>query len=120
MTDVLPKEVRDGLEAARRRDLRRSSGLRLWVGDRPFDILRFWDGGFALDAGAAPPLRGLVDIYRGPRHVYQCLVVAGSEEDGEMVYEFKRHTATVDRAPLDFAREEPEAAGLIEDRSAQV
>ncbi len=100
----LPKEVREGLEQARRRDLKRKSRLRLHAGDRVFPVLRFWRGGMAIDAENAPHLRGLVDLYDGGRHLYQCLIVASEEENGEMRYEFKRSTAAVDRAPLDFAR----------------
>ncbi len=65
----------------------------------------------------APKLRGLVDIYDGARHLYQCLIVASEAQDGEMIYEFKRHTAAVDRAPLDFSPEENAPVALIEDGS---
>ena len=33
MLEFLPKEVREGLEAARKRDLKRKSRLRVQVGD---------------------------------------------------------------------------------------
>ena len=113
MSDHLPKEVREGLEAARKRDLKKRSGWRVRVEDEIYPVLRFWEGGFALDAETAPHLRGLVDIYDGGRHLYQCLIVASEEEAGEMVYEFKRNTAAVDKAPLDFAREENAPVALI-------
>ena len=38
----------------------------------------------------------------GSKHLYQCLIVASQEEDGEMLYEFKRATVAEDQAPLDF------------------
>ena len=104
MSFFLPKEVRDGLEAARKRDLKRKSRLRVHVDDDIFTILRFWENGFAMEEDA-PKLRGLVDIYDGSRHLYQCLIIASSEEDGEMVYEFKRNTQAHDKAPLDFYRD---------------
>ncbi|MDF0600856.1 hypothetical protein P1J78_08945 [Psychromarinibacter sp. C21-152] len=113
MTDYLPQEILDGLEAARKADLRKNSRLRVHVGEQVFRVLRFWDGGFALDAEDAPHLRGLVDLYSGGRHLYQCLIVASAEDDGEMVYEFKRNTAAVDQAPLDFARDETAPVALI-------
>ncbi len=113
MTDFLPKEVRQGLEAARRAELRKKSRLRVRVGDDVYRVLRFWDGGFALEAEDAPHLRGLVDLYNGGVHLYQCLIVASAEEDGEMRFEFKRNTAAVDRAPLDFARDENAPIALI-------
>ena len=43
--------------------------------------------------------------------------MATEEEAGEMIYEFKRHTAAVDAAPLDFIREENAPVALIGDDS---
>lgn len=114
MSEFLPKEVREGLEHARKRDRARKSRLRLRVGDETFTVLRLWDKGFALDAEDAPHLRGLVDLYDGARHLSQCLIVASAEEAGQMVYEFKRSTAATDRAPLDYSRDENAPVALIE------
>jgi len=113
MSEFLPKEVRAGLEAARKQALRKKSRLRIHVGDTAIPVLRFWETGFALDAEDAPHLRGLVDLFDGARHLYQCLIVASSEEIGEMVYEFKRSTAAVDKAPLDFVRDENAPIALL-------
>ncbi len=114
MSDYLPKEVREGLELARKRDLRRKSRLRIHANDDIFPVLRFWDTGFALDIENAPHLRGLVDLYEGSRHLYQCLIVASEEADGEMVYDFKRNTAAIDKAPLDFERSETAPFALLD------
>lgn len=116
MLEHLPQEVREGLEAARRRDLRRRSRLRVHVGDEVWPILRFWENGFALDATTAPHLRGLVDVYDSGRHLYQCLIVASGEENGELVCEFKRVTPALDAAPLDFPRDERAPRGLLTKR----
>ena len=113
MSEFLPKEVREGLEAARKAHLRRKSRLRVKAGDDWFPILRFWEDGFALDAEDAPHLRGLVDLYNGGAHLYQCLIVASSEEDGEMRYEFKRDPARGDAQPLDFERAENAPIALL-------
>jgi hypothetical protein len=113
MIDFLPKEVREGLELARRRDLRRKSRLRVRVGDEVFPILRFREDGFTLDAEDAPHLRGNVDIYDGARHLYQALIVASSLEGAEMSYEFKRNTAAVDEPPLDYSRDPAAPVALI-------
>lgn len=114
MSEFLPLEVREGLEQARKAALIKKSRLRVHVGDAVYPVLRFWDGGFALDAETAPQLRGLVDLYHGGVHLYQCLIVASHEENGEIAFEFKRSTAAVDRAPLDFFRDEGAPIALLE------
>lgn len=114
MSEYLPKEVREGLERARKRAAIRRSRLRVKAGDQTFTILRHWEKGFALDAENAPHLRGFVDLYDGSRHMAQCLIVASAEEAGEMVYEFKRSTAAVDRPALDYDRDENAPVALIE------
>ncbi|KPN63970.1 hypothetical protein SAMN04488527_104110 [Aliiroseovarius crassostreae] len=113
MLEFLPQEVRDGLEAARKRDLKKKSRLRIRVNEEVFPVLKFWETGFSLDVARAPHLRGLVDLYDGTRHLYQCLIVASEEEDGQMKYEFKRKAEAHDNVPLDFAREDNAPVGLI-------
>lgn len=113
MLEYLPQDIRDGLEAARRRDQRRRSRLRVQVGEAVFPVLRLWDDGLALDAGMAPHLRGLVDVFDGARHICQCLIVASTTENEELICEFKRMTAVTDRAPLDFWKDENAPAGLL-------
>lgn len=113
MTTFLPKEVREGLEAARKLAARRKSRLRVAVGNEAYPVIEYRAGGFALEIENAPRLRGLVDLYDGGRHLYQCLIVA-SEEDGPLMrYEFKRSTRATDRAALDFARDETAPVALI-------
>ena len=114
MTDFLPKEVRDGLRAAQKQAERKRSRRSVHVGDDVYPILQFADDGFALDAEHAPHLRGLVDIYEGPKHLYQALIVA-SELDGEVMrYEFKRNTAASDHAPRDFYQEQEAPIALLD------
>ena len=60
--------------------------------DDVYPILQFAEEGFALDAEYAPHLRGLVDIYEGPKHLYQALIVASEIKGDLMRYEFKRNT----------------------------
>ncbi|MEJ5218697.1 hypothetical protein WG622_10620 [Cognatishimia sp. D5M38] len=114
--NFLPKEVQAGLDAARKRDLKRKTRMRVRVGDEVYPLLRFEDNGFTLDSANAPYLRGLVDLYDGSKHLYQCLIVASQEEDGEMLYEFKRATVAEDQAPLDFARDENAPVALVTDQ----
>ncbi|MEM8591734.1 MAG: hypothetical protein AAGF13_04320 [Pseudomonadota bacterium] len=109
----LSDEVRAGLEAARAKQAKRRSRLRVETGDAYFPVLRIWESGFALDGEDAPNLRGLVDLYDGPRHLYQALIVTSSEDAGERRFEFKRNTAAQDNAPLDFAREKSQPIALL-------
>lgn len=114
MTEDLPDAVRQGLEAARLAALRRSS--RLCIHDRGVvhRVLRLWDNGFALAATEAPPLRGYVDLYDGPRHLSSCLIVASDDEGGgERIYEFKIQMPVADRPPADFEQPEERPAALI-------
>ncbi len=90
--------------------------MRVRAGDDVFPLLRFDDNGFSLDSANAPHLRGLVDLYDGSRHLYQCLIVASQEEDGEMRYDFKRATVAEDQAPLDFYRDENAPVALVTDQ----
>lgn len=113
MTTFLSKEVQAGLDAAIKRDRKRKSRLRVQAGEDVFPVLRFWDNGFSVDVEGTPKLRGLVDLFDGGKHLYQCLIVASSEEMGEMCYEFKRNTAALDKAPLDFCRGEAAPIALL-------
>ncbi len=113
MTDFLPKDVQEGLDAARKRDLKRRSRLRVLAGEDVWPVLRFWGTGFALDADQVQHIRGLVDIYDGARHLYQSLIVASAVEAGELICTMKRSTAAHDTAPLDYVRDEDAPAGYL-------
>lgn len=113
MTDMLPESVRAELSAALAAKAARKSRLRISDGTRTWPVLRRWSQGFAMAAEDAPHLRGLVDLYDGSRHLGQCLVVAASEEDGEMRFEFKRSLAAGDQQPLDFERAEDAPVALL-------
>lgn len=113
MSDFLPKEVRAGLEEARKRDLRRKSRMRVITGEQVYSILRYWEDGFTLDADQVEHLRGLVDIYDGARQISQSLIIASEVEAGELVCTMKRSTAALDRAPLDFVRDENAPVALL-------
>ncbi len=105
MSDHLPKEVRDGLRSVRRST---SSKRRMTVkvGGQSFTILRHWNGGFALDEADAPKMRGLVDVYDGPKFVSRCLVVASDDDaPGERNFEYKRETRATDGPALDYERD---------------
>ena len=114
MTDFLTKELREGLEQARKLAAKKKARLHVQVGEETYPVLRLWKNGFSLDADDAPHMRGLVDLYEGSRHAAQCLIIASEEEGGEMRFEYKRTTQAHERAPLDFARDEDAPVALIE------
>lgn len=105
MTDYIPEALRAEMAAAHRRKQRRSTRMRVQSDGKAYPVLRFWRDEFAMPAEGATRLRGVVDLHDGDRHLYRCLIVACHEDGDEIGYEFKRMTAAVDRAPLDFARE---------------
>jgi len=113
MFELLPEDIRRGLQAARTRALRKGSRMSVHVGDQVYPILRLWDSGFAVETGRVPALRGFVDIYNGPRHILQALIIAAGDEDGETSYEFKRDTAIHDSPVRDYADERPGIAGTL-------
>lgn len=113
MTTYLSKEIQEGLEAARIASLKKSSRLRVSTKDQDFRVLKIWKDGFSVESETVPPLRGLVDLYDGSRHLYQALIVASDQEGGEMRYEFKRNTAAADRAPLDYTRDPDAPIALL-------
>lgn len=113
MTTYMSKEVAAGLAAAQKKAMKKKTRLRVHVGDEIYPVLRYSETGFSLDADHAPHLRGLVDLYDGSRHLYQCLIVASFEDQGQIHCEFKRNTAARDQAPLDYSRETTAPVALI-------
>ncbi len=113
MHEILPREVREGLEMARLEARRRSARLRVQVGADAFPILRFSEDGFTLDAEDAPRLRGHVDIYDGATHLCQALIIAAELTGDRMSYEFKRATPHMDQPPRDYMVDEAAPVALI-------
>jgi hypothetical protein len=113
MSSFLPQSVRDELAAAQKQARRRRATRVVHVGDEAYPILEMTDRGFSVDAEDAPHLRGLIDIYDGPRHLYQALIVASEQAGDLMRYEFKRNTAATTRAPVDFETTAEIPVGLL-------
>ena len=113
MSTYVPNDVQRGLDAARISRLRSSSKLRIETSDGYFRVLRLWDTGFSVSSDDAPHLRGFVDLYEGPTQLFQCLIVASSEEAGEMRYDFKRMTAVNHTPPSDFVQDVQAPAALL-------
>ena len=117
MSTFVSAEVQAGLDAARKKALKQRHRLRVEAGGQSIRVLRHWENGFSLDAETAPHLRGLVDLYDGSNHLFQCLVIAADEEHGEMRYEFKRSTPAMERAPVDFYQGEAAPVALLEQQA---
>ncbi|MCL4675544.1 MAG: hypothetical protein KJZ59_05865 [Pararhodobacter sp.] len=113
MLEFLPEDVRRGLEAARNRAARKGTRLCVHVGDNVYPILSLSDAGFSVDARNAPRLRGLVDIYDGPRHISRALIIAASEDGHTMTYEFKRETPVFQTPIRDYADERAAPTGFL-------
>jgi hypothetical protein len=113
MMEHLPEDIRRGLVAARREAERKSTRLCVHLGDAVFPIRRLWGDGFAVDAARAPRLRGVVDIFDGPRHLLHALIIASELDEGEMRYEFKQVTVAGTRPARDYADERPEHSGFL-------
>lgn len=115
MEALLPKDIQAGLDAARRAMARKTSRLGLEVDGIRYPVLRMWKTGFAVIAEDVPQIRGLVDIYDGSSHLFQCLIIASEREAGEMHFGFKRATAVAALAPLDFVKAADAPVALISD-----
>lgn len=113
MTTYVPKEIQEGLDAARHLGLRKKSRLRVVADGTAYPILRLRKDGFSVAADGVPHLRGLVDVQDGARLLWRCLIVASAEEGGEMHYEFKQQTAIGDGPALDFELSKQAPAGLL-------
>ena len=113
MFEFLPEDIRKGLLAAQTRAMRKSSRLSVHVGDEAYPILSLGEHGFTAEIARLPVLRGFVDIYDGPRHLLHALIIAASEDDGQMTYEFKRETAVHPAPILDYVVERPGPDGYL-------
>lgn len=109
MLEYLPAEIREGLQRAQRRQTTSRRRLALHLGDQVFQIHRFWDDGFTVDAENLAHLRGRVAIYEGPRQILNCLIVASEIEDGQLVCHFKSTAPVHDSAPVDYELDAPRA-----------
>lgn len=113
MLESLPDDIVRGIQAAHKRAQRKGSRLSVHMGEAAFPILRLWETGFAVDPARCPRLRGLVDIYDGPRHISQALIIAASADDGEMIYDFKRETVVADGPIRDYAEDRVRPDGYL-------
>ncbi|MCJ8138468.1 hypothetical protein [Falsirhodobacter halotolerans] len=112
MLEFLTEELREGLRSARR-TRQRGSRLHIQLGDTVFPLRRMWGTGLSVDAARLEHLRGLVDIYDGPRHVGHCLIVASTVEGDELICEFKSFQPVYEVPPVDYERADSAVRGYL-------
>jgi len=113
MDSYISPEVRKGLLAAQEKAMHSSGRLSVHVGEEAFSIDKLWDGGFEIDRLRDPKLRGAVDIYDGPKHLFNALIIYSELQDEMMRYEFKQVSQAREQAPSDFVREQPAPIALL-------
>lgn len=113
MDSFISEEVRNGLEQARKRAIKGGNRLCVHMDDSVFQIREIWDGGFSVPAGSMSGLRGLVDVFDGPKHLFQCLIIRAETENDMDQYEYKRMTEAAGQQPVDFVRSEDAPIALL-------
>ena len=113
MSTYLSAEVQEGLRKAQDKAMRQSTRLSVHVGEDAHRIDELRPTGFSIAKERDPKLRGTVDIYDGPKHLFHALIIY-SELDGDMMaYEFKQIRQALDQAPADFVRESDAPIALL-------
>jgi hypothetical protein len=113
MLEFFQKDLVTALRSAGMAKAKRKSRLRVQVGSAVYPVLRMWHDGLALDAALVPHLRGLVDVYDGANHIYRCLIIASTNDGGELICDFKHATRVLDRPALDYVRDESAPVGYL-------
>ena len=112
MSTFLSKDVLAGLDDAHKMGIKKQKRFRVEFKKTHYPVLALNQSGFSLEAEIAAEISGLVDLYDGEKNLNQCLIVASTEENGIVHFEYKRKTATTIDAPKDFYQEK-KLAGLI-------
>ena len=89
------------------------------MGDQTYAILRFKSDWFTLDVSQVDHLRGVVDVYDGGRHLFQCLIVASEVEGDELICRVKQATSVSAPEAVDFVRDKTAPVALIADARMQ-
>ncbi len=113
MDTYFSEDVLTGMRRAEDKARHKKNRLRIKVGEEVYPVLRSWSGGFSLPVEQAPSLRGFVDLYDGAKHLSQCLIIYSEVESGEMIYEYKRHTAVGKAMPVDFVQDPHAPVALL-------
>ena len=114
MDTFISADVRKGLERARRRATKSGNRLCVHTNGNVFRVTEAWTGGFSMPAETVENLRGLIDIYDGPKYLFQCLIVAAEVNGDQNFFEYKRMTKILEQPPVDFVRSEDAPTALLE------
>ncbi|WP_299413040.1 hypothetical protein [uncultured Sulfitobacter sp.] len=90
MDIFLPKGFEPGRARAPMSRPARTQRLCVEAGGVYYPVLRRWATGFAVAAGDAPELHGLVNLYDGATHLHECLVTGHEAAGGEMIFTVKK------------------------------
>ena len=102
-----------GLRDAKARKSRRKARFCVHASGDVFPILQLTENGFEVGAENTPHLRGYVDVYDGPAHLWQCLIVRADKGSATTRYEYKRQTKADGGPARDYAEERERTAGLL-------
>ena len=113
MEAYFSKDIVAELQKARAKKTSRKARFCIHVGGEVFPILRLMDDGFEVAAENTPHLRGLVDVFDGPSHLWQCLIVRADKGEVVTRYEYKRQTMADGSPPRDYAEDRERPVGYL-------
>lgn len=109
--DVLRNDIAAALGA--RAVKARRTRFQMRSGADAHDIRELRDDGFTLTADEPPLVRGHVDIFEADDRIARGLIYCTGSEGGVVTYAFKRNTADLPPAPVDWARPDDAPVALI-------
>lgn len=113
MEAYISPDVVEDLQRAKAKEAKRKARFCVHVGDNVYPILRLTHNGFVVSAESTPHLRGLVDVYDGPAHLWQCLIVRADKVGNTVGYEYKRNVRPVTGPVCDYAEDREKPIALL-------
>ncbi len=110
MDVFLPEGFEPGLSRQRTRRTVSRSTLSVMAGGVIYPVVRRWATGFAVSAADVPALTGVVDLYDGADHAYQCLITQFEHRGDELVFTVKSARGVDYAAVFEMAADDRDAA----------
>ena len=110
MDVFLPEGFEPNLSRPQKSRPARAGRLRVKMGGVFIPVLRRWTTGFAVSAEQVPAMQGIVDLYDGAEHLYQCLIMKSERVQDEWAFTVKRADA-VDYAATGETESDTHASG---------